>query len=289
MGRGSATVARVSQPLRTITQRVLFLALIASAIGLMLVGRSDPKVFHDARIAVADATAPILGVVTEPVESAARMVDEVNGLIALHGENRRLKQQVERLQQWQAAARQLEVENRRLRELLAYNRPDAERVVSGRVIGSGGRFVRTALVNVGADRGVRKGIAAVTGEGLVGRVADVGRRSSRILLITDLNSKIPVMVQNTRARAILAGDNTPSPRLNYLSASSGLATGQRVVTSGEGGAFPAGIPVGIISQVSENGVRVQPFFDPDRMELVRLMDFGLSGILEGIPGAPQEN
>ncbi len=151
--------------------------------------------------------------------------------------------------------------------------------MTGRVIGYGGSFVRALLLNVGSERGVRKGQAAVSGDGLVGRVAEVGERSARVLLITDLNSRIPVVIQETRVRAILAGDNTNRPRLIYLSANSDLAEGQRVVTSGHGGAFPPGVPVGRVVSVGESGVRVAPFADADRLEFVQLMDFGLGGIL----------
>ena len=102
--------------------------------------------------------------------------------------------------------------------------------------------------------------------GLIGRVAEVGYRSSRILLVTDLNSRIPVLVGESRERAILTGDNS-----------------DLVVTSGHGGAFPAGLPVGKVIVTGEEGsaeLRVQPFLAPDRLEFVRLMDFGLTGVLQ---------
>ena len=91
---------------------------------------------------------------------------------------------------------------------------------------------------------------------------------------------MPVVIESTRIRAVLAGDNSPQPRLTYLSADSDLAVGQRIVTSGHGGAFPPGLPVGVISSVGETGVRVEPFASTDRLEYVRLMDFGLHGVLD---------
>jgi rod shape-determining protein MreC len=98
-------------------------------------------------------------------------------------------------------------------------------------------------------------------------------------LITDLNSRIPVQIENSSARAILAGDNTPFPRLILGAPSADLKPGNRVMTSGDGGAFPPGLPVGTILSVDDSGVRVQPHAAYERPELVRLMDFGLSGIL----------
>lgn len=271
---------RFAQPLRTLAQRSAFLLLLAGAIGLMLLGKTDPQVFDRARTTVTDVTAPILDVLSRPAGTVQDLVAEGRELMAIHAANERLRRENARLMQWQAVARRLEQENAHLRELLNYKRPDAERFVTGRVIGYGGSFVRALLLNVGSERGVRKGQAAVSGEGLVGRVAEVGERSSRVLLVTDLNSRIPVVIQETRVRAILAGDNTKRPRLIYLSANSDLAVGQRVVTSGHGGAFPPGIPVGRVVSVGERGVRVEPVSDTAQLEFVQLMDFGLGGIVD---------
>ncbi|MEQ8603767.1 MAG: rod shape-determining protein MreC [Marivibrio sp.] len=283
MNDRSGHALRFAQPLRTLAQRSAFLLLLASAVGLMLWGKTDPQIFDRARAAVTDAAAPILDVISRPMTAAESVVQEGRDLIAIRAENERLRLENERLLQWRAVARTLQHENAQLRDLLNFQRDDAQRYITGRVIGFGGSFVRALLLNVGDDRGVRKGQAAVSGDGLIGRVAEVGERSSRVLLITDLNSRIPVVIEETRVRAILAGDNTQRPRLIYLSANSDLEVGQRVVTSGHGGAFPPGVPVGRVVAVGETGVRVAPFADPDRLEFVELMDFGLGGILEDGP------
>jgi rod shape-determining protein MreC len=276
----SGTALRLAQPLRSLAQRSAFLLLLAGAVGLMLWGKTDPQIFERARTAVTDATAPIMDVISRPMTSAEALVQEGRELMQIRAENERLRLENARLQQWQAVARKLEHENAQLRDLLNFRRTDARRYITGRVIGFGGSFVRALLLNTGAEEGVRKGQAAVSGNGLLGRVAEVGERSARVLLITDLNSRIPVVIEETRVRAILAGDNTAEPRLIYLSANSDLAVGQRVVTSGHGGAFPPGVPVGKVAAVGESGVRVMPFTDPDRLEFVQLMDFGLGGILD---------
>lgn len=247
----------------------------------MVVGRTDPQTFERARMQVTDALAPVLTAVSQPVAAVNSMMAELQSLSDLREENSRLKLEVARLQQWQAVARHLESENTEMRSLLGYGRQDVQRYITGRVIGVGGSFVRALLLNIGTREGVQKGQVAVTGEGLIGRIAEVGYRSSRVLLVTDLNSRVPVKMEGSSARAILAGDNTQFPRLIYGAANSDLQPGQRVVTSGDAGAFPPGIPVGIIHRVSDDaGIRVQPFADQERPELVRLMDFGLDGILQ---------
>jgi rod shape-determining protein MreC len=120
----------------------------------------------------------------------------------------------------------------------------------------------------------------LTGEGLVGRVLEAGQRVSRVLLITDLNSRIPVRIERTRVRAILVGDNTDRPLLEYLPSHDVVAPGDRVVTSGDAGVFPPGLAIGEVVAVTETGVRVRPFVDWNRLELVRVADFALPGILD---------
>ncbi|MDF1749713.1 MAG: rod shape-determining protein MreC [Alphaproteobacteria bacterium] len=288
--RAKGPETRTAQPLRTAAQRLLFLLFLGSAVALMVLGRTDPAAFERARMQVTDVAAPILDALARPIDAANALVDRVDAFANMYEDNTRLRQEVERLQQWQSVARNLEIENAQMRDLLAFQRQDVKRYVTGRVIGTGGTFVRALLLNVGTQDGVRKGQVAVTGDGLIGRVAEVGSRSSRVLLITDLNSRVPVVIESSRARAILAGDNTAIPRLIYGAANSELNLGQRVVTSGDAGAFPPGLPVGVISSVDENGIRVMPYATSERPELVRLMDFGLDGILvDGVAGAAQKS
>lgn len=271
---------RIAVPLRSFAQRFAFVLLLASAVAIMLVGKTDPLAFERARTEVTDFIAPVLDAVAQPVATGARVIEEAEQLIALREENTRLREENARLKQWQAAALNLESENEQLRELLSYQPKDVVRYITARVVGDrGGAFVRSILINEGSEGGVRKGQAAVVGDGLLGRVASVGENSSRVLLITDLNSRIPVMVQETRIRAVLAGDNSQNPRLVFLSANATLKEGQRIVTSGHGDVFPPGLPVGIITEVGESGVRVRPFASEDRLRFIRLVDFGRDGIL----------
>ena len=153
------------------------------------------------------------------------------------------------------------------------------RYTAARVVGDqGGAFARSVLVNAGSRDGIAKGQAAVTADGVAGRVTEVGQRSSRVLLLTDINSRIPVLVGAARDRAIMAGDNTGQPRLLYLAAGTETRPGDRVVTSGHGGMFPPGLPVGVVTQASETALRVQPFVDWAHMEFLRLADYKLPSL-----------
>lgn len=278
-------ILRITAPLRGFAHRFAYVFLLAAALGILLLGKADPTVFQRARTTVTDMTAPVLDALSRPAVTVSHVIAEARELSRLRDENNILRAENERLLKWQNAARTLLAENSELRKLLGFAAdPDASSVTA-RVIGdSGGAFVRSVLVNAGAREGVTKGNAALSGNGLLGRVAEVGERSARILLINDLNSRIPVVVERSRERAILAGDNSVMPRLLYLPSQTKIQVGDRIVTSGHGGVFPVGLPVGVVTAISEEGVRVLPFADATNIEYIRLMDFGLTGILSDTLG-----
>lgn len=275
---------RASLSIRQGGHRSTFAVFLLLAVGIMLVGKADPTLYERTRMAIADIATPVIGALSSPVAAGGELIEEGKHLLVAYDENRLLREENEKLRRWHAAAQALQSENARLRGMLNFVPEPEASFISGRVIGdSGGAFLRSVLLNVGARDGVRKGFAAVDESGLIGRVAEVGQRSARILLVTDLNSRIPVLVGDSRERAILAGDNSNLARLNYLPPERSIGPGDLVVTSGHGGAFPAGLPVGTVIATGEHDegeLRVRPFLTPDRLEFVRLMDFGLTGVLQ---------
>jgi len=276
----SGSVVRVAAPMRSLAHRFAFLLLLSASIGLLMIGHSDPKIFDETRMALIDTTTPVLDALSRPVATASDAIDHIRELAHLRQENATLKAENARLLQWQHAARTLLSENNQLRTLLNFSGDQKVTSVTARVIGdSSGPFIRSLLVNAGARNGVRRGHAAVTGKGLLGRVASTGERSARVLLISDLNSRIPVLVESTRARAVLAGDNSRRPRLTFVSANAEVSIGSRIVTSGHGGMFPAGLPIGVVAEIGDAGIRIETFASPDRLEFVRLVDFGLEGVI----------
>ena len=282
MKRSPQSAHRLFQPIRGLAQRFAYISLVVSAIGLMALGKVDALVVENFRAQVTDAVAPVLDALSRPAEAFSRAVVQFRELAHLRAENARLRRNDARLLQWQAAARNLEAENKILRDLLNYKPGPEPSFITARVIAdTGGAFAHSLIINAGIRDGVVKGQAAMTGQGLAGRVAGVGSRSARLLLITDLNSRIPVLVGDSRTRAILAGNNSDNPKLMHLPSGKSVSVGDRVVTSGHGGALPPGLPVGIVTMVDENGIVVQPFVLRTRLEFIRLLDFGLAAIING--------
>lgn len=280
MAERSRPFTRIAAPIRSLAQRFTFLGLIVASLALILLGKVDVAAVERARVEVTDAVAPILDALSRPLDAIDNAVVEARALLDLRQENARLRATNERLLQWQAAAHKLEAENRSLRGLLNFHAPAEMSYISARVIAdAGGTYAHSLLLNAGTLDGTRKGQAVVTGDGLAGRVQEVGRRSARVLLVTDLNSRIPILIEPSRTRAVLAGSNSKRPRLVHLPLGAVVAEGDRIVTSGHAGAFPAGLPVGVVASVGEGGIEIQPFVDRERLEYVRILDFGLDGII----------
>lgn len=271
---------RLAVPVKMLSQRFALPVLVFASVVMVVLGKADALLFERVRVVFADLVSPVLGIVSQPVAAVDQLLDQVQGTFALSAENAQLRQDNARLMQWQQVAQGLTVENARLRELLNLAPDPSVSFVSTRVIAnSGGSFVRSVLIDGGSRDGIARGQAAMTGAGLVGRVTEVGDRAARVLLVTDLNSRVPVAVDGSRERAVLAGDNSDRPRLLYLSARTTVKVGDRLVSSGNGGIFPPGLPVGEVAAIEDGIVRVEPYAELSRLDYLRIVNYGLSGVL----------
>src|SRR5215467_10268120 len=275
----------VASQVRVALQRFALALLVIAAFGAMLIGKADTVLVENARVLALDLASPALEAIARPVAVANRAIADLKEFASLRQENARLREENARLLAWQTAARRLENENDRLRELANFREGPEASFITARIVGdSVSAYVRGALLNVGRKAGVEPGQAVVTGEGLAGRVAEVGDNSARVLFVTDVNSRLPVQVERTRERAILAGDNSALMRLTLAQTLQGVQRGDRIVTSGHGGSFPVGIPVGEVVQTESGSVKIRPFADFSRLEFVRVVDYGVTGLV-GIPSA----
>lgn len=246
----------------------------------MLLGKADTLMAERTRVALTDVLTPIWAALREPVVAARDAVDEARVLFTLRQDNHRLREENERLRRWHAAALALEAEVEMLRRQLAFVPEAAPAFQTARVVAdAGGTYARAVLLAAGPHHGIRKGQIALDERGLVGRVTEVGARSARVLLATDMNSRIPVTLEDSRARAIMVGTNGARPRLQHWPAGTLPEEGERVVTSAEANAFPAGLPVGVVRWSAAGAPELELFARLDRMDMVRLFDFGLAGIL----------
>src|SRR5215471_13702604 len=270
-------MSRLSMPMRATAQRLALPLLVIVSAGLIVLGKADILLVDRVRADLNDALAPVFEAIAKPINFVASGVRRFGDHFTVYEENQRLREENARLLQWQEVAQRLEAENEELRQMLHFEPQGVRGYITGRVIAnSGGAFLRNVLIDVGDRQGVERGQAALGGEGVAGRVTEVGGRASRVLLLTDLNSRVPVVIEDTRERAVLAGDNTSRPRLLYLPEKSAVRVGDHVVTAGSGGVFPPGLPVGAVSSIDGGVVRIEPEAELSHLEYVRIVDFGLS-------------
>jgi len=277
-------------PIRVWAQRFAFLGFVALSFALMLLSKAESSGIERMRLAIVDAVSPILFVLSQPVQAVGQAADSVEDFFIVYDENRRLRDENGRLVQWVQEARRLGVENATLRAQLEYVPDKRSQFVTARVVAdTGGAFFHSLLINAGARQFIRRGQAVIWQGGLIGRIAEVGERTSRVLLMTDINSRIPVVVESTGDRAIVRGDNTARPVLQFLPGNSPISPGDRVVTSGHGGVYPPGLAVGAVAEVSDTAITVQPFVDWARLNQAVILDYGVDGILpapEQVPASP---
>lgn len=263
---------------RLVAHRYSFLFFIAVSLGLLIFGRMQPHAVENVRVHAVDTLTPIMDALARPMGAVGTVVANARDYVSLRADNEKLRADNVQLKDWQNAAAALQKENRELRALLHFKTEPGLAYISARVIAdTGGAFARGLIVTAGKVDGVREGMAAMTGDGLVGRVVEVGDWSSRVVLITDLNSRIPVAIVGSGERAILAGDNSATPKLQFLPQDAVLASGVSVVTSGHGGVFPPNLPVGAVVEGSHGVYSLIPAADLGRVNYVRLVDFNLQG------------
>lgn len=232
------------------------------------------EAYGAARQAVDTVSTPVGGAVAAPGRWTGDLLGWLRSYIAVAHENRRLHKVIDGLQIQADEAVRLRDENQRLRVMLGVRTDPPIPMVTARVvIDSRGPFANARLADAGADAGVVIGYPVLSERGLVGRVVGVSRGASRVLLLTDVASRTPVMIDRSNARAILTGDGGPNPKLEYLRGRNPIRAGDRVLTSGDGGVLPRGLPVGRAVKGLDGRWRVVLDADDSAIDWVRIMKF----------------
>lgn len=258
-------------------QVTLLLSLIAVSLGLMFVDTHHISATKVVKSFFSDAGAPVVEVLTFPVKLTGQTMDKLGDFVSAQKKLAALEEENQRLQTWMQAAMMLESENKRLRtlanvkeSLLEYDFVTAPILTDGT-----GVFAQSLMLSHGQKDGVAKGQGVISKEGLVGRIVDAGTETARVLLVNDMNSRIPVIIEETGDRAILAGNNGEAPHLDHLASHVRLTDGYKVITSGHGGVFPYGIPVGEVKATKNGEFTVSLFANPDKLHFVQIVDYGV--------------
>lgn len=257
-----------ARPLRRLLVGILMVCLFL----VFLVWRIDSPRVERFRANLVDRIVPSFDWALVPVTRMVGMVEDFQSYQRIYEQNQELRRELKQMKAWKEAALQLEQENAQLLNLNNVRLDAQLSYVTGVVLAdSGSPFRQSVLLNIGARDGIIDGWATTDGLGLAGRISGVGQQTSRVILLTDSNSRVPIMVQPSGQNAILAGDNSAAPLIDFLEAAEKVRPGDRVVSSGDGGVFPAGLLVGHVAMGSDRRLRVRLSTDYERLEFLRVL------------------
>ena len=261
-------------------RRLLVSVLVVSLLGIFLLWRIDSPRVERFRAKVVDIVVPNFDWAMAPVTGAVNIARDFQSYNRLYQQNQELRDELQRMKAWKEAALQLEQENARLLDLNNVRLDPRLTYVTGVVAAdSGSPFRQSVILNIGARDGIVDGWAAMDGLGLVGRISGVGENTSRVILLTDTSSRIPVVIQPSGQTALIVGDNTAAPPIDFLDAPTHVRPGDRVVTSGDGGVFPAGLLAGQVALDPGGRMRIRLAADYERLEFLRVLrDYGREAI-----------
>jgi len=250
----------------------LQLILLIISFSLIFVGKVDLYTARAAKLTISEFIAPIYDVVSAPVRAFETMAGGMRTLASFRAENVRLRAENERLKRWQRRAEILESENRQLKTVIgAASTTELVPVTARAISAPGGSFAHSLLLDIENIDNVVRGNAVVNADGLVGYIIEVGRKYARVLLITDVNSKIPILLSTSSWPALALGKNTKTLQLDFLPLEAKPEIGELVLTSGHGGILPAGVPVGRVISVSDDAVFLEPSVVLEQISFVSVL------------------
>ena len=239
--------------------------VLAFALLLLLLQRVNPELGARMRGATADALSPVISVARAPVNGLRR----IGGAIADHrnvvAENRRLRSALARAEAQAAETAKMAAEVKRMDSLIGLRRPERRLVASAMASAvSAGAGQRQAIISAGLSDGVRPRMPVIAADGLAGRVTDVGQTAARMMLLTDADSRVPVKVLRTGWTGLAVGNGGTLLEFQFdiASGTDRIRVGDRLVTSGDGGLYPPGVPVGVIVNADSNPPRARPLANP---------------------------
>ncbi|MFN9847379.1 MAG: rod shape-determining protein MreC [Alphaproteobacteria bacterium] len=261
----------------TWTAGIVFLVVLIASVAVLLSDRRevfDTDAYGRPRTLSDKVMAPVGDALSTPGRLTGQGVDGVKGYFFAVSENRRLNEELKEMRQWRDVALALRDTNERYRAVLGLKTDPPIPMATARIVtDSRGPFANSRLANAGSEAGIKPGNPVMSENGLVGRVVGVTDGVSRVLLLTDAASRTPVMIDRTNSRAILTGDGGPNPKLEYLRGQDPVRSGDRILTSGDGGVFPRGLPVGVAIKGLDNRWRVVLASDKAAVDYVRILLF----------------
>jgi len=252
-------------------QKFSLFVLILLSLSIFVLDISELKPVKILRSLLNDGVYRISAISSSPIKFSGTVKDFFITHISVYKENRELKIKLEKLKNKDFQTLYLQTENKRLQDIIQLEKKSAFTTVAARVIlDKNSPYLNSVIINRGSGSRIKLGMPVLSEGNLVGRVVEVNFLSARILLLNDLNSKIPVMISPKGSQAILSGRGEDKPKLEYLPEKFELSDKNLVFTSGKDGIFFEGIPVGNVI-FEDNKIKVKLFSDPNQVSFVNVI------------------
>ena len=251
-------------------QRFSLFALTILSIVLIFLETLEFKPLNSIRSFVKDVVYRGALIATYPLKSFSSFYQFMENHINLYSNYKELITENKELKNNISKSDFLELENSQLRKLIDEQAVSSSDLVSARVmLDKQSPYLNSFVINIGSNKNIKNGMAVLDGKNFIGRTVDVNFFSSRVLLVSDLNSKIPVLSEPSGNHAILSGHGTSEPTLEYLSENHTIQDGDKVYTSGKGGIFTPGLAVGKV-KINKKKIKVLLFSDLSQITFVNI-------------------
>jgi rod shape-determining protein MreC len=253
-------------------RRFLHLIIILIGFALIFIGKADLLAIRTLQTNVSGIFAPLFNVVAAPVRAVETMFEGMRTVASLREETVRLRAENERLKRWRRRSEILESENRQLRTVLGAVIPADRQAVTARAIAApGSSFSHTMMITHGTDKRIQRGDPVVTADGLVGYIIEVSKRHSWVLMLSDVNSRLPILLSTSSWPGLAIGQNSDMLSLSFLPLEAEPKENELVLTSGHGEILPPGLPVGRVVKGVGQEYYIQPVVNLRKVAFVSIL------------------
>lgn len=275
MKRRRVLFIRLSQ-FRLFLRKLVVTLVCISAFGLMILSKADNAHLNKTEDMVSRILNPIIRVIQLPADGIYFVCEKIRDVVRVYADNKVLKNDAAQVDYLKNKMQALKIENELLSQMLSYTPPpDAEFVTAKVIATEGDGFSHSLIAYVLQEKKIQKGQVVLYKEAVIGRVDSVHGAYVRVMLISDINSKIPIIVERSREKGILSGNNTSVLNLVLTSPAADIKKGDKIVTSGVGGIFPSNLPIGFVFNVSQESILIEPIYSIEKIEYVKIVHYAL--------------
>lgn len=240
----------------------------------LIASKVDDNFSKDVSFAFVSVSIPVVKFSAFPFNTVINLFTDFGELVNAKKENVVLKEELDKLRSFYVKSLNIYQENKELRSVLNFVTSKSSNYKVAQIIGrSHGIFDQKVFIDAGENRGLKEGAIVTGNHGVIGRIAEVAPDRSRLILLNDAISRIPVITSKSRVRGILAGNNSGVMDLLYLPKNPNIEVGDLVFTSGDGDTLPPGLLVGVVRKAEKDSVSVVMIEEIGSTDIVTVMDY----------------